>query len=81
MTVALVAQLHTQVGRVTEVKELLADLATSASRDPACGSYHVAFIDEPGECLLVSSWKGEASGRVRVTLARARHRRLRRIVS
>jgi len=61
MTVVLVAQVHAQVGRLTEVKELLADLAAAAGRDPGCDSYHVAFMDEPGECLLVSSWKGEAA--------------------
>jgi quinol monooxygenase YgiN len=62
--VVLVAQLHAQVGRLTEVKELLADLAAGAREDPGCDSYHVAFMDEPGECLLVGSWRTEAALRV-----------------
>jgi quinol monooxygenase YgiN len=59
--VVLIAQLHAQVGRIAEIKELLADLAGSARRDPGCDSYHVAYMDEPGECLVVGSWKGEAA--------------------
>jgi quinol monooxygenase YgiN len=57
--VVLVAQMHGQVGRLDELKGLLADLAATARRDPGCDSYHVAFADEPGECLLVGSWKSE----------------------
>jgi quinol monooxygenase YgiN len=57
--VVLVAQMHGQVGRLAELKGLLADLAAGARRDPGCDSYHVAFADEPGECLLVSAWKSE----------------------
>jgi quinol monooxygenase YgiN len=59
--VVLVARLHAQVGRLAEVKELLGDLAAGARRDPGCHSYEVAFMDEPGECLLVGSWDGEAA--------------------
>jgi|SRR4051812_1938012 quinol monooxygenase YgiN len=59
--VLLVAQLHAQVGRLAELKELLADLATSARDDPGCRSYHVAFMAEPGECLVVATWDSEAA--------------------
>jgi quinol monooxygenase YgiN len=59
--VVVIAQVHGQVGRLSELKELLADLATSARQDPGCESYDVAFADEPGECLLVSGWKSEAA--------------------
>jgi quinol monooxygenase YgiN len=59
--VVLVAHLHGQVGRLAELKELLAELAAAARQDPGCESYHVAFPDEPGECLLVGSWKSEAA--------------------
>jgi quinol monooxygenase YgiN len=38
--VVLVAQPHGQVGRVSELEELLADLATGARRDPGCTGYH-----------------------------------------
>jgi quinol monooxygenase YgiN len=59
--VVLVAHMHGQVGRLAELRALLADLAADARRDPGCESYDVAFPDEPGECLVVSSWKSEAS--------------------
>jgi len=61
MSVVLVAQVHGQVGRLAELKDLLADLAAGARRDPGCDSYYVAFMDEPGECLLVSTWRSEAA--------------------
>ena len=57
----LIAHVHGQVARLSELKELLAELATSARRDPDCESYDVAFPDEPGECLLVGCWKSEAA--------------------
>jgi quinol monooxygenase YgiN len=59
--VVLIAHLHGQVARLGELKALLADLAASARRDPGCERYDVAFPDEPGECLLVSTWKSEAA--------------------
>jgi quinol monooxygenase YgiN len=59
--VVLIARVHGQVGRLAELTELLADLAASARRDPGCESYDVAFPDEPGECLLVGTWKSEAA--------------------
>lgn len=60
-SVVLIAQLHGQVGRLAELKDLLADLATHARRDPGCDSYIVAFPDDPGECLLVSRWQSDAA--------------------
>lgn len=59
--VVLVAQVHGQAGRLPELKELLADLAASARQDPGCTAYHVAFMAEPGECLVVGSWDSEAA--------------------
>ena len=59
--VVVVAEVHGLVGRLPELKALLADLAESTRREPGCRSYHVAFPDEPGECLLVGLWSGEAA--------------------
>jgi quinol monooxygenase YgiN len=59
--VLLVAQMHGQVGRLAELEALLADLAASARHDPGCESYHVAFMAEPGECLVVGTWDSEAA--------------------
>jgi quinol monooxygenase YgiN len=59
--VVLVARMHGQVARLGELKELLADLAASARREPGCDGYDVAFMEEPGECLIVSRWKSEAA--------------------
>jgi quinol monooxygenase YgiN len=58
--VVLIAQVHGQVARLPELRALLADLAAEARRDPACESYHVAFPEAAGECLLVGTWKTEA---------------------
>lgn len=60
-SVVVVAQLHGQAGRLSELKALLADLAAHAREDPDCESYLVAFADDPGECLLVGTWKSEAA--------------------
>jgi quinol monooxygenase YgiN len=57
--VVVVAQLHGQVGRLPELRKLLADLAAGARTDRGCTSYHVAFMADPGECLVVSSWDSE----------------------
>jgi quinol monooxygenase YgiN len=59
--VVLVAELHGLAGRLPELKALLADLAAAARADPGCESYHVAFADDPGECLLVGTWRSEAA--------------------
>jgi quinol monooxygenase YgiN len=59
--VVLIAEVHGLVGRLPELRTLLAGLAAGAREDPGCESYHVAFREEPGECLLVSTWKSEAA--------------------
>jgi quinol monooxygenase YgiN len=59
--VVVIAQVHGQVARLAELKGLVADLAADARRDSGCESYHVAFPEAAGECLLVSSWKSEAA--------------------
>jgi quinol monooxygenase YgiN len=73
--VVLVAEVHGQVARMPELRQLVTDLAASARHDPGCRSYHAAFLAEPGECLLVSSWSSEAALRDHyATEAYARYR-------
>jgi quinol monooxygenase YgiN len=59
--VVLIAEIHGQVARRSELGQLLADLAAEAREDPDCDSFHVAFSHEPGDCLLVGTWKTEAA--------------------
>jgi quinol monooxygenase YgiN len=57
----MIAEIHGLVGRQAELKELLADLAASARDDPGSLAYHVASLNEPGEVLLVASWRDESA--------------------
>jgi quinol monooxygenase YgiN len=71
----LVAEMHGLVGRAAELERLLTDLAVATRADPACLAYHVASLPEPGEYLVLASWRDERSFRAHyVTDAYARYR-------
>ena len=73
--VILIGEMHGLVGRHSELEQLLAELAASTRQDPNCLGYHVASLDEPGEYLVVATWRHEAALRAHYTSpAYARYR-------
>src|SRR4051812_9676328 len=73
--VILIAELHGLVGRHSELEQLLAELAASTRDDPDCLAYHAALLQEPGEYLIVATWRHEAALRAHyATPAYARYR-------
>jgi quinol monooxygenase YgiN len=57
----LIAELHGLVGRMTELRELLDDLAASSAAEPDCLGFRVLSAAEPGEVVLLSQWTSEAA--------------------
>ena len=61
--VVLIGEMHGLVGRHSELERLLAELAAGTRQDPDCLGYHVASLPEPGEYLIVATWRSEAAMR------------------
>jgi quinol monooxygenase YgiN len=59
--VILIGEMHGLVGRHSELEQQLADLAAGARENPDCLGYHVASLPEPGEYLVVATWRSEAA--------------------
>ncbi len=75
VSVILIGEMHGLVGRHSELEQLLSELASSMRKDPDCLGYHVASLPEPGEYLVVATWRHEAALRAHYsTPAYARYR-------
>jgi quinol monooxygenase YgiN len=73
--VILIGEMHGLVGRHAELEQLLAELAARTREDPDCLGYHVASLQEPGEYLVVATWRHEAALRAHYSApAYARYR-------
>ena len=73
--VILIGEMHALVGRHSELEQLLAELAATTREDPDCLGYRVASLQEPGEYLIVATWRHEAALRAHYsTPAYARYR-------
>ena len=59
--VVLIGQMHGLVGRHAELERLLDELAAGTRDDPGCLAYQVASLPEPGEYLVVVTWRDEAA--------------------
>ena len=59
--VMLVAELHGLVGRLDELRALLAELAEATRREPRSTGFKVLASDEPGELVLLISWADESA--------------------
>src|SRR4051794_24480329 len=57
--VLLVAELHGLAGRESELRALLAELATSARGESGCVSFRVLASEDPGEVVLLAGWRDE----------------------
>jgi quinol monooxygenase YgiN len=55
----LVAEVHGLVGRAAELHALMAELAAGAGGEPECGGLRVLTTEEPGEFVLLGSWRDE----------------------
>ena len=73
--VILIGEMHGLVGRHAELEQLLTELAASTRENPDCLRYDVASLLEPGEYLIVATWRNEAALRAHYsTPAYARYR-------
>src|SRR3954452_24938873 len=57
--VVLIGEMHGLVGRHAELEQLLGELAAGTRGEPDCLSYRVASLPEPGEYLIVGTWRNE----------------------
>lgn len=57
----MVAEIHGLAGRQGELLGLLAELADAARRQAGCVGYRVLTDGEPGELVLLASWRDEAA--------------------
>jgi quinol monooxygenase YgiN len=73
--VMLVADVHGRVGLMSELRALLAELADASRAEPGCLDFRVLALDDPGELVLLSVWRDEAS--LRTHYESPHHRRYR----
>jgi quinol monooxygenase YgiN len=60
--VVVVGQLHTLLGRRTELLELLQDTQTRAREEPGCLSYDFAeVVGDPGRFVVNEEWRDAAA--------------------
>jgi quinol monooxygenase YgiN len=71
----LVAEVHGRAALVAELRAVLSALADGANGEPGCISFRVLSGDDPGEFVLLSSWRKEDALREHYTTAHYRHYR------
>lgn len=57
----LIAEIHGLAGRATELHRLLADLSSRARDEDGCLAFRALRADEPGDFVVLSSWRDEAA--------------------
>ena len=55
----LMADVHGLAGEVAELHSVLAALAEGARGEPECLSFRVLTTEEPGDFLMLASWRSE----------------------
>lgn len=63
MSVLLVAEVHGRTGLEPELHVLLRELADASQAEPQCVGFRVLGGEEPGEFVLLGSWKTEVTMR------------------
>jgi quinol monooxygenase YgiN len=71
----LVAEVHGRTGLISELSDLLAELAAGAHGEAGCLSFRVLLADDPGEFVLLSSWVSEDALRMHYDTPHYRHYR------
>jgi quinol monooxygenase YgiN len=62
MTVVVIGQIHTLLGRREELLELLQDTQARAREEPGCRSYDFAeVVGDPGRYVVVQEWRDAAA--------------------
>ncbi|HEY4276725.1 MAG TPA: putative quinol monooxygenase [Conexibacter sp.] len=61
LSLILEATLHGQAARRAELDELLAELASASREEPGCRAFRVLGGEEPGDLVVLSSYKDEAA--------------------
>jgi len=57
----IVADVHGLAGRARELHGLLEELAAPSRQEPGCLDFRVLATGDPGELVLLSSWREEAA--------------------
>jgi quinol monooxygenase YgiN len=73
--IILVADVHGLVGEKGELASVLAELAEGAHAEQDCVSFRVLAAEEPGDFLMLASWRSEEA--LRNHYATAHYRRYR----
>ncbi len=55
----LVADVHALTGEMAELGSVLAELAQGARTEPECLSFRVLTAEDPGDFLMLASWRSE----------------------
>ncbi len=71
----LVAEVHGRTGLISELRSLLAELASGAHGEAGCLGFRVLAADDPGEFVLLSSWASEDALRAHYETSHYRHYR------
>jgi quinol monooxygenase YgiN len=70
--VILVAEVHGLAGTVVELRALLAELADGARGEPECVGFRVLAAEDPGDFVLLASWRSESALRAHYDTAHYR---------
>jgi quinol monooxygenase YgiN len=73
--VLMVADVHGLSGRLGELTALLAELATASRGEAGCAGFRVLGAEEPGDLVILSSWRDEAALRAHYDTPHYRHYR------
>jgi quinol monooxygenase YgiN len=57
--VILVAEVHGRTALTAELHSELSTLADGTNREPGCLGFRVLWSDDPGEFVLLASWRSE----------------------
>jgi quinol monooxygenase YgiN len=60
----LIAEVHGRVALTGELRAVLGELADGALGEAGCISFQVLAADDPGEFVLLSSWRSESALRM-----------------
>jgi quinol monooxygenase YgiN len=63
----MLAELHGLIGRTTDLRALLSELAVATRREDGCESFRVLDSEDPAGIVLLSIWKDESAMRSHFT--------------
>lgn len=63
MSVLLVAEMHGRTAFEPQLRALLRELADASNAEPECVGFRVLAAEDPGEFVLLCSWRSETAMR------------------